>query len=86
MIAYISWQDFHMRFLKTADLVFVLEDEYSWTFYSHNGPIVVKSVVAKKEEGENIGFVERYINGFNVVKLASAEEQLSVKFSMYQEQ
>ena len=83
MIVEISWQDFHMRFLKTSELVYVLECIDCWKFYSASGVIVVKSTVEKKEEKElNIAFVDRYLNNVNIIPITAAYENKIINIEM----
>jgi len=86
MIVNIGWKDFQIKFLKGADAVYVIEDEYTWTFYVAVGAVVIKTFKAKMDnQGERVNFVDLYLTGLNVVKCESVDEQMNIKIGMYQE-
>lgn len=83
MIINIDWQDFQMRFLRKAEMVFVVETTESWTLYTNIGDMCIKTFVMKKEEDEqNIMFVDRYLNEPNICKARSVNEQMKISMEL----
>lgn len=86
MIVNISWLQFQQHFLKTSSLVYVLEKPESWCMYTSDGHIVIVSEVVKSDKPEeNFAFVDRYINGTNILKVDSVEKRDPVKLRLIQD-
>ena len=85
MIVEISWTDFHMRFLKTSEFVFVKENETEWVLYTNTSgsAIIIKSTVLKQEdEANNAAFVDRYLTSTTIVKLVVVNEELTLNVGL----
>jgi len=79
MIINLDWQDFQLRFLRKAEMVYVYKTVTSWTLYTYSGFACLKTVVNKKDEDEqNMMFVDRYLNESNICKVLSVDERLKV--------
>lgn len=86
-LAIIGWQDFQMRFLKTAEQVFAFEEESRWLFYSQSGIILVKCVVDKSDDrARNASFVDRYLNNINIIKMLDYKEGMQFNFGLVKQE
>ena len=86
MIINISWMQFQQHFLKTDKLVYVIENPESWCLYVNDNTMIIKSTVMKSEKPEeNFAFVDRYINGMNIIKADYIVEHKPVKLRLIQD-
>ena len=83
MIMTISWIQFQQHYMKTDQLIFVVEESNNWCLYASQGMIIVKCVVNKSESAEeNYAFVDRHLNNMNVVKAEYVIEQKPIKLKV----
>jgi len=69
MILLVDWTQFQLKWLQ-ADTVYVKEDDSNWIFLTNDNHFFIKCVVDKSANTEeNIMFVERYLQGGNIIKV-----------------
>jgi len=85
MIMIISWIQFQQHYMKTDQLVHVVEHQDRWCLYATSGMIIIKSEVVKSEKPEeNYAFTDRHLNAMNIIKADRVIEQETVKMRIVQ--
>jgi len=83
MIILISWIQFQQHYMKTEQLIHVIEHQNKWCLYASSGIIIIKCEVIKSDKPEeNYAFVDRHLNNMNVIKAETVIEQETVKLKL----